>query len=115
MVSYMHLPSRAIIVLKIDPPRQQSGSPTYPIRDMLEGQRYYDRLVEQTNCSGAADTLQCLRDAPYEKLMAAVNRSPGFFTFETLRLAWQPRIDGNILKRSPFESIENGQYAKVRS
>ena len=53
----------------------QSGSPT-PTGDFTEGQRYYDALVAATGCSGAVDTLQCLREAPFETLMDAVNHSP---------------------------------------
>ena len=59
----------------------QSGSPL-PVGDITNGQQYYDALVAQTNCSGATDTLQCLREAPYDKLKAAVDDSPSVFSYQ---------------------------------
>lgn len=59
----------------------QSGSPI-PVGDLTKGQKYYDALVQQTNCTGATDTLQCLREAPYEDLKAAINKSPSIFTYQ---------------------------------
>ena len=57
----------------------QSGSPT-PVGPIEHGQADYDSLVAQTNCTGAADTLQCLREVPYATLKAAVDKSAGFFS-----------------------------------
>ena len=59
----------------------QSGSPQTTV-DSLSGQPHYDRLVRDVGCSGADDTLECLRDAPYKKLKQVVIRmSPGMFTY----------------------------------
>jgi acetylcholinesterase len=57
----------------------QSGSPP-PIGDISHGQIYYDNLVSATNCTNAADKLQCLRLVPAEQLQSAVNASPSFFS-----------------------------------
>lgn len=57
----------------------QSGSPI-PVGDITHGQKYYDALVNGTGCSYAADTLQCLREVPFETLMEAINQSPNIFT-----------------------------------
>ena len=46
----------------------QSGSPI-PVGDITHGQASYDALVAQTGCSGANDTLQCLREVDYDTLM----------------------------------------------
>ena len=54
----------------------QSGSPI-PVGDVSHGQPSYDALVRETGCAGAGDTLQCLREVPFESLMAAVHASPG--------------------------------------
>lgn len=60
----------------------QSGSP-HKTMDILSGQQHYDRLVSDTGCAGADDTLDCLRDVPYEKLKrGVVDMSPGMFTYE---------------------------------
>jgi len=50
--------------------------------DISGGQRHYDRLVRNMGCAGANDTLDCLRDVPYEKLKQGVeDLSPGMFTY----------------------------------
>ena len=56
----------------------QSGSPI-PVGDITHGQTYYDTLVSQTNCTGSPDTLQCLRQLPFDTLKAAVDASPSMF------------------------------------
>jgi hypothetical protein len=59
----------------------QGGSVT-PVGDITNGQPYYDALVAETGCSGANDTLQCLREVPYDALLSAVNQSPGIITYQ---------------------------------
>lgn len=60
----------------------QSGSPQTTI-DISGGQRHYDRLVHNMGCSGSDDTLDCLRDVPYDKMKQAVeDLSPGMFGYE---------------------------------
>ena len=59
----------------------ESGAPI-PVGDITNGQKYYDALVKDTGCSGAADTLQCLRTVPYASLKAAINNSPGIFDYQ---------------------------------
>lgn len=53
----------------------QGGGPT-PVGDITHGQPYYDALVAETGCSGANDTLQCLREVPYDVLLYGVSQSP---------------------------------------
>ena len=57
----------------------QSGSPI-PVGDITEGQQFYDALVDSAGCARAMDTLQCLREAPFETLMNAINQSPNIFS-----------------------------------
>ena len=68
-----------------------SGSPI-PVGDITDGQGDYDTLVAQTGCSGAADTLQCLREVSFDTLKAAVDKTPNFFSPEVChalqRLSW---------------------------
>jgi acetylcholinesterase len=60
----------------------QSGSPQITV-DISAGQQQYDRLVSDMGCAGAGDTLDCLRDVPYEKLKQGVeDLSPGMFTYK---------------------------------
>lgn len=49
----------------------------------MSGQQNYDRLVSDMGCAGAGDTLDCLRDVPYERLKQGVeDLSPGMFTYK---------------------------------
>ena len=58
-----------------------SGSPI-PVGDITNGQKYYDALVAETGCTDSADSLQCLRGVPYDKLMDAINNSPGIMSYQ---------------------------------
>ncbi|KAH8985170.1 alpha beta-hydrolase [Lactarius akahatsu] len=90
----------------------QSGSPT-PIGDINYGQQYYDYLVERTGCSCSSNTLACLRATPYKKLKAAVDSTPSIFTYQSLALAWMPRVDGVFLVDEPQKLIQQGKVARI--
>lgn len=91
----------------------QSGF-AWPTTDIEVGQSVYDGLVASTNCTAARSTLDCLRAAPYDAIMRAVNATPADFGYTSLNLTWVPRVDGGFLQRTPRESLEAGKYAKVR-
>jgi acetylcholinesterase len=57
----------------------QSGSPT-PVGDITNGQADYDALVDNTGCSEASDTLECLRNVPVSTIQAAVNLGRSIFS-----------------------------------
>lgn len=59
----------------------QSGSPL-PVGDMANGQPYFDAIVAETGCGAAADKLECLRTVPYANLTAAMNASPGSYSYQ---------------------------------
>ncbi|RPD56081.1 carotenoid ester lipase precursor [Lentinus tigrinus ALCF2SS1-7] len=90
----------------------QSGSPI-PVGDITSGQGDYDKLVVETGCSGAADTLQCLRGVPFATLKAAVDKSPGIFAPQSLRLTWLPRADGKFLPDAPQKLVQQGSVANI--
>ncbi|KAG0695870.1 Alpha/Beta hydrolase protein [Suillus ampliporus] len=75
------------------------------IGDITHGQVYYDFIVDQTGCKGSSDTLQCLREAPYDTIMAAVDQTPNFFGYQGLLLAWMPRVDGVFLTANPQDLL----------
>ena len=55
------------------------------IRSVLifsSGQRYFDQLVENVNCTLASDALDCLRSVPIDVMRSAVNASPSVFGYE---------------------------------
>ncbi|KAG9308835.1 carotenoid ester lipase precursor [Chiua virens] len=90
----------------------QSGS-TFPLGDITQGQPYYDALVADTGCSGATDTLKCLRQVPYGTLLDAVNQSPGIFAYQSIALAWMPRVDGVFLTTDPRYLVQQGAVADI--
>ncbi|OJA18273.1 hypothetical protein AZE42_04997 [Rhizopogon vesiculosus] len=90
----------------------ESGSPI-PIGDITHGQGYYDFLVAQTGCTGASDTLQCLREVPYATLMNAINLTPNVLSYQSLALAWLPRVDGVFLTDNPQQLVLQGSVANV--
>ena len=83
------------------------------IPHVLEMQRYFDDLVNTTNCTNAKNRLDCLRVVPYSQLIHAVNLEPNIFSYPSMKLAWQPMIDGRLLPRDPFQIIKSGEYSRV--
>ena len=69
----------------------QSGFPI-SVGDLEQGQVYYDFVVQQVGCSTAADTLDCLRTAPYDVLSAAFAATPDISSYRVraFSLSWQP-------------------------
>lgn len=92
---------------------QESGSPG-GLSNMSAGQPYYDYLVQFTGCEGQPDTLDCLRHAPYDQLMTAVNNTPNQAGYRSLNTVWSARVDGSTIARNPPRSLEMGLFADVR-
>ncbi|KAF9488947.1 lipase [Pleurotus eryngii] len=90
----------------------QSGSPI-PVGDVSHGQTYYDAIVAETGCSGASDTLACLRSVPYSTLKTAADHTPFIFDYQSLALAWLPRADGVFLTDNPQKLVQAGKVANV--
>jgi carboxylesterase type B len=76
----------------------QSGAPI-PVGNITEGQvssrafpslfyclkafqKYYDQLVNGTNCGSSNNTLDCLRSAPLSTLSDAINQTPGLWSYQ---------------------------------
>jgi len=90
----------------------ESGSP-YNLRDITAQQSLFDQLVADTGCTDSTDLIACLSTVPFDKLMVAVNKAPNAFSYTSVRLGWQPSVDGQIIVRNPQESLQKGLYAKV--
>ncbi|KAF7351666.1 Carboxylic ester hydrolase [Mycena sanguinolenta] len=90
----------------------QSG-PALHIPSLSDGQADYDNLVAATNCSASTETLDCLRHAPLDTVMAVVNATPNFFSYQSVNLVWGPRIDGDVIARDAWVSISKGLYGKM--
>ncbi|KAI0791004.1 carotenoid ester lipase precursor [Abortiporus biennis] len=89
-----------------------SGSPI-PVGDITNGQQDYDALVQETGCSGAADTLECLRQVPFDTLNSAISQSPSIGSFQSLRLTWLPRADGKFITNNPQILVKQGFVSPV--
>jgi carboxylesterase type B len=91
-----------------------SGSivPAEPV-DGAKGQAIYDAVVKEGGCSGASDTLACLRGLSYDKFLNAANSVPGLLSYSSLALSYLPRPDGKVLPASPDELIAAGRYHAV--
>ena len=63
----------------------QSGGPI-PVGDIEHGQQYYDTLVKNAACDTDPDTLECLRNVPYERLKYAMDASPDFFSYQVKQI-----------------------------
>lgn len=88
-----------------------SGS-SVPANDVAsqKPQAIYDQVVAAGGCSGAADTLECLRALPYEKFQDAATSPPGLFNYQSLDLSYLPRPDptDNFFAKVPtVESAAN--------
>ncbi|KAF9265193.1 alpha/beta-hydrolase [Marasmius fiardii PR-910] len=90
----------------------QSGAPL-SVGDVTTGQPvFYDAIVQGTGCSGASDTLACLRTVPFANLKAAIDKTPTIFDFHS-NSAWQPRPDGVFLADNPQKLVQQGKVAKI--
>ncbi|PGH06024.1 triacylglycerol lipase [Blastomyces parvus] len=91
-----------------------SGSvvPADPV-DTAKGQQVYDTVVGHAGCAGSADTLNCLREVDYDKLLHAMNSVPGILSYSSIALSYLPRPDGTVLTKSPDDLLLEGKVAKV--
>jgi acetylcholinesterase len=84
-----------------------------PLPDVLDQQVHFDRLVTATNCTDTPDRFQCLRQVPFPALQSAVNESPGMFSYQSMKPAWFPMVDGTLIPRNPMQLVERKKIAKV--
>ncbi|GJE92593.1 Lipase 4 [Phanerochaete sordida] len=89
-----------------------SGSPL-STGDLTHAQQFYDSVVADTGCAGARDTLQCLREAPFEVLQSAAMALPGLFTPQSLNIPFNPRADGVFITDNPQTLVARGEIADV--
>ncbi|ODA78055.1 hypothetical protein RJ55_06658 [Drechmeria coniospora] len=88
--------------------------PADPV-DCPKGQAVYDAVVNKAGCSGAADTLDCLRGLDYETFLEAANSVPAILSYNSVALSYLPRPDGRVLTQSPDKIVQSGQFYAVPS
>ncbi|KAJ2980543.1 hypothetical protein NQ176_g2577 [Zarea fungicola] len=81
--------------------------------DSAKAQRVYDSVVQHAGCDRESDTLQCLRQLPYENFYKAVTSQPGFLSYSSAALSYPPRSDGVVLVDSPEVMTASGRMHKV--
>lgn len=91
-----------------------SGS-TLPMErvDSAYPQSIYDDIVKRSGCAAAADTLDCLRDAPYDTVLKAIRAQGGAASFNDVQIPWWPRPDGTVFPYSFEEALSKGMVSKV--
>ncbi|KAJ7630276.1 alpha beta-hydrolase [Roridomyces roridus] len=90
----------------------EAGSPgSEP--SVLDGQDQYNFLVSANNCSHAHDTLECLRNVPFDAFMTTVNETPDLFSNKSLNTAWRPRVDGDVILANPLLMLQRGLFSKM--
>lgn len=71
-------------------------------------QASYDSIVTKVGCSNATDTLQCLRDTPFETLNSVLNGTDG-----NPQYSFWPVVDGDIIRDWGSMQLGNGEFVKV--
>lgn len=66
-------------------------------------QHLYDNLASSVGCAGANNTLQCMRDVPYDKIAP----------FGYVGPEWFHAIDGTFIARYGQQSLKQGKFAKI--
>lgn len=82
---------------------ESGGSVGPPLNGTDWYQHMYDNLTVSVGCQGAADTLQCLRDVPFETIAP----------YGYQGLEWFHVIDGSLIPRYGQESLSSGKFAKI--
>ncbi|EMD33597.1 hypothetical protein CERSUDRAFT_117697 [Gelatoporia subvermispora B] len=85
-----------------------SGFPI-PLNTYSELQGTYDILVNQTSCQNSTDSLDCLRQLPYEELYEAMLAAPAAQRFGR----WQVVLDNDFIAEQPETLLQQGKIARV--
>ncbi|KFY47887.1 hypothetical protein V495_01758 [Pseudogymnoascus sp. VKM F-4514 (FW-929)] len=71
-------------------------------------QSQYNTLVSRVNCTQEVDTLQCLREVPFDTLNSVLNSSVSTQPFN-----FAPLVDGDILRSWGSRQLAEKQFVKV--
>ncbi|EMD39462.1 hypothetical protein CERSUDRAFT_91971 [Gelatoporia subvermispora B] len=86
----------------------QSGFPL-PLNTYSDLQGTYDALVNATSCQGSSDSLECLRQLPYDQLYQAMLDFPVQQRYER----WQVVLDYDFIAQQPETLLRQGKVARV--
>lgn len=90
-----------------------STTPCVPV-DHPKAQKIYDTVASAAGCTGE-NSLQCLRDLPFDAFSDAVAAVPSFFSYGSIDLSYMPRPDpgDGFMPESPEVAVKNGKFAKI--
>lgn len=71
-------------------------------------QALYDDLVTKVNCSDVVDSLQCLREVPFEKLNSVLNGTDGQSNYP-----FSPVIDGDLIPTWGSLQLDRHEFVQV--
>ncbi|KAE8150263.1 Alpha/Beta hydrolase protein [Aspergillus avenaceus] len=71
-------------------------------------QAMYDDVVAKVNCTGSEDTLQCLREVPFEDLNAVFNGTDGDPVYQ-----FWPAVDNDLVTGPGSVQLDNHEFIKV--
>ncbi|OCH86430.1 carotenoid ester lipase precursor [Obba rivulosa] len=86
-----------------------SGGFPLPLNNYSQLQGTYELLVNQTTCQDSSDTLECLRQLPYETLFNAMLNVPPDQRFGR----WQVVLDDDFIADQPETLLKQGRVARV--
>lgn len=87
---------------------QSGGSVSAQAGNYTSSQTDYDDLASKVGCSDVVDSLQCLREVPFEKLNAALNGTDG-----TPNYNFWPMIDGDLIRNWGSIHLDTHEFVKV--
>jgi cholinesterase len=94
----------------------ESGGPITPsLVNITQMQNSYDLLVAQTNCSQSPDSLQCMRELPFETLNAVLNNTQnvaGSASTSSFQFS-SPVVDGDLIRDWGSVQLNRSQFVKV--
>lgn len=71
-------------------------------------QSTYDELVSKVNCSNTVDSLQCLREVPFQTLNAVLNGTDGSSEYN-----FAPVVDGDLIRNWGSVQLNKHEFVKV--
>ncbi|KAJ5153460.1 uncharacterized protein N7482_009938 [Penicillium canariense] len=87
---------------------ESGGSISAGANNYTTYQSSYDTLAASLNCSNAVDSLQCLREVPFEILNSVLNGTDGSSVYN-----FSPVLDGDFIRNWGSVQLSNHEFVRV--
>lgn len=87
---------------------ESGGSISASTGNFTTYQSSYNTLAASVNCSSAEDSLQCLREVPFETLNSVLNGTDGSSVYD-----FSPVVDGDFMRNYGSVQLNNHEFVKV--